>query len=523
MIDETRQPRPTIGARARGPARESVKPRRRLPSGTLEAALHQIAEGVIIADCKGRFVFWNEAASRLVGAGPSAVAPRDWASAYGCYLPDGVTPYPAAELPLARAIRGEHVRDVDVFIRSARAPRGTWINVNGGPLRGAGREALGGIVVFRDVTAQRSSDQRVKQLSQAVEKTADAVFITDVAGVIEYVNPAFEAMTGYSRQQAIGRRASLLKSGWQDRAYYQELWAQILAGRSHSATLVNRKKDGAFFHAEQTITPVPDSAGKVSRFVSVMRDVTRLKRAQEREVEMRLARAVQQKLYPTHAPCLPGFEMAGAAFPADETCGDYYDFVPMRDGRLGLAIGDVSGHGLGAALLVAETRAYLRSLARTSADLAEIFTALNAFLLEDTAEERFVTLLLALVDPVRRSLVYASAGHIDGYVLDAAGSPRRQLSSTSPPLGLFPDAEFHPCGPLPLGCGDTIALLTDGVTEAQNRSGEFFECGRTLACLAQSRSESAASIVKRLKAAVSTFMGDEPQRDDITAVVCRVL
>ena len=434
-----------------------------------------------------------------------------------------MTPYPSEQLPLARAIRGEHVQEAEIVIRNPHSPEGTWINVNSGPLVGESGEITGAVIVFRDVTARRQSNEIVRLFSKAIEKTTDSVFITDANAVIEHVNPAFEATTGYSREQAIGRRASILRSGWQPPGFYQTLWASILSGEVHSATLINRRRDGTIFHAEQTITPVRDEAGKIAKFVSVMRDVTELKRAQERDVEMRLARTVQQKLYPTGSPELAGFDVAGAAFPADQTCGDYYDFIPMADGRLLIAVGDVSGHGFGAALLMAETRAYLRSLSRATAGLKEMLGELNAFLFADTEDERFVTLMLALLDPVRRTLVYASAGHNHGYVLDGSGKPKHVLGSTSMPLGIFCDAEFPTSTELPLASGDLLLLLTDGVTEAQNRDGDFFETDRVFQVMAEARQDDAARMVRRLHAAVSAFAPDEPQRDDITAVVCRVL
>jgi PAS domain S-box-containing protein len=485
--------------------------------------MQQIAEGVVIADQDGRFVFWNAAAERIVGLGPVAESPSEWSSVYGLFLPDKVTPYPPQDLPLARAIRGEVVRNADLFIRGPHAPNGAWISVNGGPLHGEGGEVIGGVVVFRDVTARRESDDLFRQLLKAVERTTDSVFITDRNAVIEYVNPAFEATTGYTREQAIGRRASILRSGLQEPAFYQKLWSTILSGEVHSATPVNRRRDGSVFHAEQTITPVRDETGGVTKFVSVMRDVTERKKAQQRDVEMRLARVVQQRLYPGTAPALAGFDLAGAAFPADHTGGDYYDYLPMADGRLGLAVGDVSGHGFGAALIMAETRAYLRSLARTTTDLGQVLGALNAFLVEDTEAERFVTLVVALLDPVRRTLVYASAGHIQGYVVDASGATKHVLDSTGLPLGLFGDAEFRSGPELCLEKGDLLLLLTDGATEAQRPDGEFFEAERVLRTVAEAREDDAAQVIRRLHTAVSAFAPGEPQRDDITAVVCRVL
>jgi sigma-B regulation protein RsbU (phosphoserine phosphatase) len=419
-------------------------------------------------------------------------------------------------------MRGEHVSEAEMFIRNPNNPEGTWISINSTPLRDEKGEPSGGVIVFRDVTAHRRSHEVVRQLSKAIEKTTDAVFITDPNAVIEYVNPAFETTTGYTQEQAVGQRASILRSGRNEPGFYEQLWKSILAGDVHSATLVNRKRSGELFHAEQTITPVSDEAGCITHFVSVMRDVTGLKKAQEREIEMRLARVVQQKLYPVRAPEIEGFDLAGAAFPADHTCGDYYDFIRFAGGRVGIAIGDVSGHGFGPALLMAETRAYLRSLAKTSADLGQILRRLNRFLCQDTEDERFVTLMVTLVDPRRRSLVYSSAGHIHGYVLDRSGATRHVLGSTGTPLGIFGEADFPSSPEIPLAAGDLLLLLTDGAAEAQDPDGAFFESERVLRVVAEERHRSAAEIVGCLRAAIEEFSRDSPQADDITVVVCKV-
>ena len=150
---------------------------------------------------------------------------------------------------------------------------------------------------------------------------------------------------------------------------------------------------------------------------------------------MRLARVVQQKLYPARAPEIAGFDLAGAAFPADHTCGDYYDFVPFADGRVGIAVGDVSGHGFGPALLMAETRAYLRSLSRTSSDLRRDPAAAQPPPLPRHGRRAVRHPDADPPRPRERSLVYSSAGHIHGYVLDRAGATRHVLGSTGTPLG----------------------------------------------------------------------------------------
>jgi sigma-B regulation protein RsbU (phosphoserine phosphatase) len=488
----------------------------------LEAALQRVAEGVVLVDRKGRCVFANAAARKITGMDPLGVPPAEWSSTYGCFRPDTVTPYPSEELPLARAMRGESVHGEELFIRNASNLEGAWVSVDASPLRDEKGEPAGGVVVFRDVTTHRRSSEIVAQLSKAVERTTDSVFITDPNAVIQYVNPAFELTTGYTREEAVGRRPSLLKSGRMGRGFYEKLWKCILAGDVHSATLVNRRRNGELFHAEQTITPVTDDAGRITHFVSVMRDVTALKKAQEREVEMRLARAVQQRLYPSRAPQLPGFDLAAAVFPADDTCGDYFDFLPAADGRVGIAVGDVSGHGFGAALLMVETRAYLRSLSKATTDLGQILGQLNRLLCHDTEDERFVTLMLVLVDPARRTIVYANAGHMHAFLLDSSGTVRRVLDATGPPLGLLGEPEFSSSPEIPLAEGDLLLLLTDGAVEAQDANGAFFETERALRVVAESRQHGSAEIVRRLRAAIEEFARDSPQRDDVTVVVGKV-
>jgi sigma-B regulation protein RsbU (phosphoserine phosphatase) len=254
-----------------------------------------------------------------------------------------------------------------------------------------------------------------------------------------------------------------------------------------------------------------------------MRDVTGQRRAQAREAEMQLARLIQRKLYPTRAPNLESFDLAGAVFPADATCGDYLDFIPMGGGRVGIAVGDVSGHGFGPALLMAETRAYLRSLIKTTRDLRKILERLNHFLHRDTELERFVTLMLAVLDPRRRTLTYSSAGHVPGFLLDRSGAPRRMLESTSIPLGIFRDAPVDVSPEIPLEDGDLFVLLTDGVVEAANERGEFFESDRTLRLVAEMRQEPSRRIVAGLHKAVESFRSPGPRADDVTAVVGKAL
>lgn len=153
-------------------------------------------------------------------------------------------------------------------------------------------------------------------LSSAVEQTADSVLITDSTGRIEYVNPAFEKTTGYTREDAVGSTPRLLRSGHHGDAFYRDMWVRLLRGEPYDATLVNRRKTGELYWADQTITPIKNRAGRVTHFVAVLKDVTEARKYHEQEVKLRLARSVQQRLYPS-PPHLPGLEIGAASFPAD--------------------------------------------------------------------------------------------------------------------------------------------------------------------------------------------------------------
>jgi sigma-B regulation protein RsbU (phosphoserine phosphatase) len=181
-------------------------------------------------------------------------------------------------------------------------------------------------------------------------------------------------------------------------------------------------------------------------------------------------------------------------------------------------VADVSGHGFGPGLLMAETRAYLQALALTHGDVGEILTLANRILVEDL-DDQFITVFLASVDPCTRSFVYAGAGH-EAFLVDAAGKVRK-LCSTSLPLGLEKNL-IVPCSPvMDLAPGDVLLLLTDGVGEAISRDRTHFGLERTLEVVRANRARSAREIVDALYEAVRDFGDRQPQRDDITIVTLK--
>jgi sigma-B regulation protein RsbU (phosphoserine phosphatase) len=487
---------------------------------TLQTAIYHLTEGVIVADREGSFLICNQIAESVLGLGTEG-APKSWTRIDGWYRPDGITTYGFHELPGVRALNGEAVQETEVLVRNEQCPSGIWISAQANPLRGSEGEISGSIVVFKDITQKRQSDAQFRILTSAVEQTADCIIITDNNALIEYVNPAFEVITGFTSGEALGNTPMILKSGVHDDAFYRDLWTTILSGKVYRNTITNRKKNGELFYAEQTITPMRDSTGKITHYVTVIKDVTDLRKLQQQQFQLSLARAVQQQFYRTQAPKVKGFDIAGAAFPADETGGDYFDFIPLPGGRLGLAIGDISGHGISSALLMAELRAYLRSYAQQSSDIGEILSLLNNALASDLEQGHYATLILCFLDQSSGTLVYANAGHPPGYILDSKGAIKRKLESTDIPVGFLPNHKFGCSEPLVLQPGDILALLTDGVADAEKPDQSWFGIELTLEFIHAHRQETAQEIISGLFKKVREFSDGLPQLDDITAIICK--
>lgn len=489
----------------------------------LRSVCSSLNEGVIVADEKGRLVFWNAAAERMVGSGSTDRPSGEWSNLYGCFLPDGVTPYPTERLPLVRAARGEIVEEGDMLIRNPQVPEGRWLRVGGAPITDETGTHRGGVIVFRDVTEVKSAEGHILRLVNAVEQTADAVLMTDAEGRITYVNRAFGVMTGWTSAEVLGKTPRILKSGVHDEAFYRDLWGRLRQGQVHRGTIVNRRKDGATWHAEQTITPIQDASGRVTQFVSVMKDMTERRRVLEQEAELRLAAKVQQRLYPRRPPRLAGVEVGGFVLSASATCGDYYDWASLGDGCLGIVIGDVVGHGLGPALTMAATRAYLRALVPLQLPPDEVLRQLNAMLEQDLGGGQFVTMCLARVDVPRKQLLYANAGHPAGLVVGARGALKATLRSTGIPLGLMSETSYASPAAIALETGDLIVLLTDGITECRDVSGRFLEDGPILDLLRAHIADPVPVILDRIRETLTAFTTGRTMQDDATMVVCRLV
>ncbi len=380
------------------------------------------------------------------------------------------------------------------------------------------------LAIIDDVTAERAALGDVMKLSSAVEQTEDAIFITDKSGVIEYVNPGFEMITGYGREEAVGNTPRLLKSGQMPPGYYQHLWQTVLSGAAFRAQTVNRRRDGTLFVAEQTITPMKDGTGQITHFVSVLKDMTERIRLHEQETEHRLAGMVQKQLFPVQSPQIAGYDIAGAVFSALDTSGDYFDYLTMLDNTAGLIVADACGHGMGPALIMAEVRAYLRSIVGHQLAPRSVLDELNTRIYPDLFEDaNFITAFLARLDPENHVLEYANAGNWPAYVLDRQGRVRHELRTGGVPIGVLPELALRQTQPIPLAAGSLAVFLTDGIPEAVDPAGQEFGIQRMLAVIRRYRTAPAREIIEHVREAVLSFSGSAEQFDDQTIIICKRL
>jgi serine phosphatase RsbU (regulator of sigma subunit) len=241
----------------------------------------------------------------------------------------------------------------------------------------------------------------------------------------------------------------------------------------------------------------------------------------ELEGELQIARDIQQNLLPSAHPDVQGLDIAGVCIPVEATSGDFFDYLPGPDGTLGLVVGDVSGHGVGPALLAAEARAYIRALVRVGSDVGQIATTVNRLLWEDTTGRRFATLFLAWLDPVRRMLTYAAAGHC-GFVVHESGEITT-LESQCAPLGAFESTVVRPSEPLFLRRGDALLLATDGLFDVRAGDRMFFGKDRCLGLVHAYRNSPAEKVVDAVLHAARTFSQGNPLQDDLTILVAKVV
>lgn len=244
---------------------------------------------------------------------------------------------------------------------------------------------------------------------------------------------------------------------------------------------------------------------------------------QKLEQDLRLARDIQQRLLPSEAPHIDGYDVAGWNKPADDTGGDCYDFMPLSHDRLGLLLADATGHGIGPALVISECRAVIRALAGATDDIAKVMADTNELLEKDLDESMFVTSFFGALDIRKHEIQYVAAGQAPTLVYSPESDKIVELSATGLPLAVMSPFTNDQVDPIRLAPGDLFLLLTDGFYEWADPDKQPFGIEGVIEVLRAHHAASSADIIRLLHEAVLSHARGTQQDDDLTAIVVKRL
>jgi sigma-B regulation protein RsbU (phosphoserine phosphatase) len=380
---------------------------------------------------------------------------------------------------------------------------------------------LEGITI--DITARKLAEERLRQSEEKyrriVETAGEGFLLMDGELAITDVNEAYCRMIGYSRQEIIGKTAFDFASE-EYRQFLTTHREELLAReyREFEGTLIG--KDGKEIPVLVHANTLRDDQGEVIGNMAFVTDMTQHKRA------LALAGEVQKSLLPQGNLRMRGLDIAGRSIACDEIGGDYFDYLcgeECASGPFGVVVGDISGHGVDAALLMTAARSFLRMRASQVGSISQVIDEMNRHLtLEVLDAGRFMTLFYMTVDPENGCLRWVRAGHDPAIVYDPATDNFEELKGSGLALGVDEEYAYQENVRMGLGPGEIIVVSTDGIWEASNKDGNMFGKERLREIIRQNRSKGAEDILKAVYGELHNFtLGLRPE-DDRTLVVVKV-
>ena len=478
-------------------------------------------------DPRGYYIYSSTAVSQILGFSQDEVI--------GKHYTEFLTPQDQAEQQFYSASHQpfyaltNHYRHKDghpVLTESTGLP---IINAEGKLLKWRG--------VDRDITVRKHFQDALieseKRTRLIIESSLSAIVIMDSYGLISDWNHQAEKMFGWSRNEAIGQRLADLIIPLRFRsAHHQGLQHFLHTGigplLNQLIEHVAMRRDGSEFPVELSIAPL--KLGNAYIFSGFIHEISARKAAEQKirqaeinlaiaQSEIKIAQRIQASLSPSAPIRTDHFEVTGYCLPADQVGGDYFDYFFRNQDQLDMIIADVSGHSIGPALFMVETRSAIRTQANRLGTPSETLALLNDFLFEDLDNaDYFITLFYLQYDITSQQLSFANAGHPPPLLLSPFQNECRQLDADGMILGVRKNVIFEEKSTT-IANGDLILLYTDGLTEAENPDGDFFGVERVAELFIQYAHYSPEKIIAALLKHLKQFCQSESFKDDITLMI----
>jgi phosphoserine phosphatase RsbU/P len=382
---------------------------------------------------------------------------------------------------------------------------------------------------IQDISAYRETIERLRMLSIAVEQSPASVVVTDKTGNIEYVNPKFTILTGYSYPEVLGQNPRVLKSGQMSPDNYKVMWQTILSGNEWRGEFHNKKKNGEMYWELASISPLRNGRGDVTHFIAVKEDITKRKEAEEAlrirnqimEEDLQYAQTVQAALLPSGKPESDLLRIVHSYVSLDMVGGDYYSFFNNEHGT-GVFIGDIAGHGVPAALFLSLIRFATENIARKDMENPDIFLSRLNDVLCRHMMNYFITASYGFFSKTDSGvlLTYANGAH-PAFVLQKAAGGSQSIKGKGGILGSFPQMKYRK-DERELQKGDRIFYYTDGLPEMRNDRNEIIGYESMAQWIEDSRKSTIEETCNEIMKRAKIFRGKSPLEDDIVLIGCEV-
>jgi sigma-B regulation protein RsbU (phosphoserine phosphatase) len=484
----------------------------------LEKLFNSAPEAIVLHDNNDRIVNVNDEFVRIFGY------TRE--EAVGKPINDLLAPkslHAEAKLISKKVLRGERI-EVD---SKRKRKDGTLVDVSilGAPILHAGKQ-IGDYAIYRDITERKKAEEDLHIQKMFHEKlfnsAPEAIVLHDNEDRILNVNEEFTRLFGYTREEAIGKPINdlVVPTAYTDEG--SALSHKVIHGERIEIDSKRRRRDGTLVDVWIMGAPIIDG-GKQMGIYAIYRDITERKRSEEARIrseeEARTARNIQINFLPKSNPVVQGYEIEGRSVPALNVGGDYYDFIRLDEHRLAIGLGDVSGHGLAASLVMANVQATIRSQAFFDPDPKRCLERANKLLFESTDARTFISLFYGVLDTRNNTMLYANAGQ-DLPILFSTNRTSLLLESRGMALGLRKEMEYEE-KEVAFHTGDRLLLYTDGIVEAMNSRREEFGETRLRKIVESASVVSAHDLLDKILRAVNLHAGVPEQNDDMTLVIVR--